>query len=149
MPGLLGPRATMKKTPPLTVGRGPVPRHASCWQCSEQFISDFGFKACPSPGMRLAGRPHSPCSQDRLILIRSGAGAPELQRLARCLPVGEAHHLSLRAPNVWQHRDQEVSPTKKKSRPEGLSYRLHRDMKSPHVIQTRLSRKCLQQCFCF
>ena len=27
--GIRGPRATMKKTPPLHVGRGPVPRHRS------------------------------------------------------------------------------------------------------------------------
>ena len=27
-----GPRATMKKTPPLYVGRGPVPRHAALYR---------------------------------------------------------------------------------------------------------------------
>ena len=77
----------------------------------------------------------SPVVQERLILIRSGSGDPELQRWARYLPVGEAHHSSLRAPNVWQHRDQEVSPSERNrdrevsptgtsiaSRPGGLSY---------------------------
>ena len=80
-----------EKTPPFHVGRGPVPRH----------------------------RPRAPdllpsVSQDRLklwhvcqaILTCSGAGAPELQRWARCLPVGGTS-LSRYAP----HRDQEVSPT--------------------------------------
>ena len=75
----------------------------------------------PPPCVLLSER-ITPVDQDRLILIRSGAGAPELQRGTRCLPVGDAHHSSLRALNVWQHRDQEVSPTEKKSRPGGLSY---------------------------
>ena len=52
-----GPRATMKKTPPLDVGRGPVPRHRSRAR---------------------------PVGQDRQILTRSGSGEPELQRWARC-----------------------------------------------------------------
>ena len=30
--GIRGPRATMKKTPPLHVGRGPVPRHAAVYR---------------------------------------------------------------------------------------------------------------------
>ena len=71
-----GNRDTVKKTLPLHVGRGPVPRHASCCQTASPLID-----------------------QARLILICSGSGEPELQG-ARCLPVGDAHHLSLRAPNV-------------------------------------------------
>ena len=43
-------------------------------------------RACPSPCVWLADR-ITPVGQDRLILTRSGAGAPELQRWARCLLV--------------------------------------------------------------
>ena len=51
-------------------------------------------RACPSPCVLLSER-ITPVGQDRLklwhicqaILTRSGAGAPELQRWARCLPV--------------------------------------------------------------
>ena len=39
----------------------------------------------PSPRVWLAER-ITPVGQDRLILTRSGAGAPELQRLGQCLP---------------------------------------------------------------
>ena len=39
--GIRGPRATMKKTPPLHVGRGPVPRHAAVYRKLA--------RACPSP----------------------------------------------------------------------------------------------------
>ena len=73
-------------------------------------------------------RDSSPVVQDRLILTRSGAGAPELQRCARCLPVfahrprsdkyrnGVMKHPQLSAPFRFssvasRHRDQEVSPT--------------------------------------
>ena len=35
------------------------------------------------------------------------------------------------APALRANRDQEVSPTEKKSRPGGLSYRTHRNMKHP------------------
>ena len=42
-------------------------------------------RACPSPCVLLSDR-LTPVGQDRLILTRSGAGAPELQRWARCLP---------------------------------------------------------------
>ena len=72
-----------KKRLPFTVGRGPVPRHAT--------IAD-----------RI-----TPVGQDRLILIRSGAGAPELQRWTQCLPVGGTS-LS----RYETHQDQEVSPTR-------------------------------------
>ena len=71
----------------------------------------------PSPCVWLSNL-ITPVGQDRLILTRSGAGAPELQRWARCLPVGGTS-LSRYAPN----RDQEVSPTgDEASRPGGLSY---------------------------
>ena len=41
-----------------------------------------------SLAIRLAVRPHPPpVDQDRLILICSGSGDPELQRWAQCLPV--------------------------------------------------------------
>ena len=43
-------------------------------------------RACPSPCVLLADCITS-VGQDRLILTCSGAGAPELQRWARCLPV--------------------------------------------------------------
>ena len=46
-----------------------------------------------------------PVGQDRLILTRSGAGAPELQRWAQYLP--NANHIKTGRKN----RDQEVSPT--------------------------------------
>ena len=42
----------------------------------------------PSPCVLLSDLLTS-VGQDRLILTRSGAGAPELQWWARCLPVGE------------------------------------------------------------
>ena len=81
-------------------------------------------RACPSPCVWLAER-ITPVSQDRLklwhicqaILTRSGAGAPELQRWARCLPVGGT---SLSRYALW------VGGTSlsryEKSRPGGLSY---------------------------
>ena len=40
----------------------------------------------PSPSVLLSDFP-TPVGQDRLILTRSGAGAPELQRWPQCLPV--------------------------------------------------------------
>ena len=46
-----------------------------------------GGKTCPSPCILLAEDRLTPIGQDRLILTRSGAGAPELQWWARCLPV--------------------------------------------------------------
>ena len=81
----------------------------------------------PSPCVWLADR-ISPVGQDRLILICSGSGDPELQRWARCLLIGETHHSSLRVPNVWQHQDRA-----EKSRPGGLSYGEGIDMKHPQV----------------
>ena len=81
-----------EKTPSLHVGRGPVPRHRSC------------------------ARPCRAGSPDPDLF---GAGTPELQRWAQCLPA---------------YQDQEVSPTRKKSRPGGLSYRTHRYMKHPYLI---------------
>ena len=42
-------------------------------------------RACPSPCVWLANLITS-VDQDRLILIRSGAGAPELQKWGRCAP---------------------------------------------------------------
>ena len=43
-------------------------------------------RACPSPCIWLSDCITS-VGQDRLILTRSGAGAPELQRWARCAPL--------------------------------------------------------------
>ena len=72
----------------------------------------------------------TPVVQDRLkfwhicqtILTRSGAGAPELQRWAQCLPVGETR--------------------RQKSRPGGLSYRKKSKYETPSgkVEGTSLSR---------
>ena len=53
-----GPRATVKKNVPHTVGRGPVPRHAVGHSCA----------------------PHS-IGQEHLLLTRSGSGEPELRSL--------------------------------------------------------------------
>ena len=86
------PRATMKKTPLLPVGRGPVPRHAAIARDRPPRYGKNSplhrrARACPSPCVLLSERITS-VGQDRLILTRSGAGEPELQRWARCLPVG-------------------------------------------------------------
>ena len=64
--------------------------------------------------MRLAVRPRPPVGQDRLkfwhigfqtILTRSGAGAPELQRWARCLSVFMKHpHCSHRVGGIAVRR---------------------------------------------
>ena len=92
-----GPRATMKKTLTLHVGQ---------WEnlsLAMQRSRGTGPRTTV-PGTRIVGRGPvpliSPVVQDRLILSRfTGVeGEPELQ-WARCLPVGEAHHSSLRAPN--------------------------------------------------
>ena len=84
-----------KKRPPLTVGRGPVPRHRACTRhltlagaCPPRYGEKNAF-----PSRRTVGKPvprhrsrARPVGQDRLILTRSGSGEPELQRWARCLP---------------------------------------------------------------
>ena len=44
-------------------------------------------RACPSPCVWLSDRV-TPIGQEHLLLTRSGAGTPELQRWAQCLPVG-------------------------------------------------------------
>ena len=134
-----GPRATVGKTVLHRRARAcPSPGHdrggqAPALRWKKTLSLHVGLWENLSLAMCLAGRLISPVDQDRLILIRSGSGDPELQRWARCPPVGDAHHSSLRAPNVWQHRDREVSPTGKPSRPGGLSYRGKRVMKHPHV----------------
>ena len=97
--------------PPFTVGRGPVPRQRPR---NPTIAGDrpprYGKKTSPFPigrwenlslastraiqrsrgtGPRATGKikTYHSVGQDRLILTRSGAGAPELQRWARCLPV--------------------------------------------------------------
>ena len=104
-----GHRATVKKTPPLHVGRGPVPRHAAVYRTiagdrpprygtgrvswSKNGPLPRRARACPSQCVWLADR-ITAVGQDRLkfwhicqaILTRSGSGEPELQRWARCAP---------------------------------------------------------------
>ena len=64
----------MKKTPLLHVGLGSSHARLAC----ERVPLAMRFGVRPPP---------PPVGQDRLILTCSGAGAPELQRWAQCLPV--------------------------------------------------------------
>ena len=54
-----GPRATVKKTPPFTVGRGPVPRHASVGRetvlVGVRFSRGSGDRGGQAPARRYAG----------------------------------------------------------------------------------------------
>ena len=84
-----GPRATMKKTPPLYVGRGPVPRHRSRARPvgQDRLILPVRAQAIPNyrgethiVTMELAGdRPPRYGSGKGSPLARSGSGDPELQ----------------------------------------------------------------------
>ena len=92
--GMRGPKPYEKKRRyRLTVARGPVPRD----RCLHQ----------------------SSVGQERLLLTRSGAGAPELQRWTRdrCMardrpsPYGKGPRYRMARENARAQRDQEVSPT--------------------------------------
>ena len=110
------------------------PHHRRAWALACHTRMRAGF-----PRQRFAARPFTPVGQDRLILTRSGAGAPELQRWDQCLTVGRwARCLPVEGTSLSRyggHRDQEVYLTgtslasrpgkrdaRKKSRPGGLSY---------------------------
>ena len=86
-----GPRAPMKKTPPLHVG---------LWETL-------------SLAMRLAGRLHHPCRSRSPDLDLFGIGRSRTTEVDPMLPVGGTS-LSRYEP----HRDREVSPTRKPSRYE-------------------------------
>ncbi len=102
------PALRLPRPPPLTVGRGPVPRHRSAHQTSSPLLCSsrapaldpFRERVLPNYKCGGANRPRdrtiagdrppryaendvSPSvGQERLILTRSGADAPELQNLA-------------------------------------------------------------------
>ena len=56
-----GPRATVKKTPPFTVGRGPVPRHASIERKTPfvgvRFLRGSNDRGGQAPALRYARPP--------------------------------------------------------------------------------------------
>ena len=73
-----GPRATVKKIVPFTVGRGPVPRHASV--CAR---NNLGWRSVFARVGRSRGTgPRAPVGEAAARLTRSGSGAPELRSLA-------------------------------------------------------------------
>ena len=77
-----GPRATGTSRP----GGLSYRRAGGCHRGEKNAAPSRRARACPSPCI-LVSNLITPVSQDRLILTRSGAGAPELQRWAQCLPV--------------------------------------------------------------
>ena len=74
--GMRGPRATVKKSVPFSVGRGPVPRRASI--CTG---NGLGLRAVFARVERSRGTGPRATGPEgvRLAMRRSGAGAPELR----------------------------------------------------------------------
>ena len=126
-----------EKTSPLTVGRGPVPRQRS--------IARSPLLSSPS------------VVQDRLILTRFGSGCSrttEGESSARPNDRGgQAPALRLSRPPpltvgrgpVPRHAAISAEPSRQKSRPGGLSYRLIRaDFRLQHLRMKRIQRqRCL------
>ena len=100
-----GPRAAVKKTPRVTVGRGPVPRQRSrrSSDCGGQapalrvrsgFRVDRAFAGAWPPRYGSCGVRSSSVGQDRQILPCSGSGDPELQ-------TGVREGLRVTGPALW------------------------------------------------
>ena len=80
-----GPRATVKKSVLLTVGRGPVPRYASIGR------NGVGWRAFFARGEQSRGTGPRATGPEGVLLSmrRSGAGVPELQSPAPLLLIVE------------------------------------------------------------
>ena len=76
-----GPRPTVRKNVPITVGRGPVPRHASVEE------NGVGWRAFFARVERSRGTGPRATGQEGVLLAmrRSGSGDPELRSLAPIL----------------------------------------------------------------
>ena len=101
--------------PDLDAGDGPV-GETSWSRCNT--VGEDGRKTCPSPCVLVLDRV-TPVGQEHLLLTRSGAGAPELQRWARCLPVFALppRQDKYRLPGAY--RDKDVPPTGAGEMPRG------------------------------
>ena len=106
-------------------GTGPRPTvtgrrffYRSAGACPPRSLSCTRARRGTGPRPTVTGRRIGPSVVcDRLITNGSGSGDPDLQRWAQCLPVGGTS-LS----RYETHRDQEVSPTGKKSIYETTSF---------------------------
>ena len=108
-----GPRATVKKRPPLTVGRGPVPRHAAVVTATLRGLWAAGV--CRSDGEIAGDRP--PRYDKKRFPFLVGLGPSHATRACERVSLAIVRARALQRSRgtgpraTGRNRDQEVSPT--------------------------------------